>query len=127
MENRNVGSELDDDVGPAGFRDAFHAPCVIARSVVTLKRAEFVRLLDDKCELVGPADCVGADGIVDPFLPADYDGRGPFWVFLLPGKAKKLIHSFEIDGKPSLAELQLEKIEAALEEKEYQEQCRGCW
>jgi len=97
------------DLRRVGTRDAFHVPCVLVQSKEPVKPRDKVRFIDDKCKIVRV--CGNSEqphGIVDPFITVMPNDKEAFWIFLMPGIVKGLVHSFQMDLPPSSLEAELE-------------------
>lgn len=78
-----------------GKRDAFHSPCVLAKTEdLLLWGGCKVKFVDKEKTLVVAASILDYEGVIDPFINGVIDKA--FWVMLRPGMVENLVHHFDI-------------------------------
>jgi hypothetical protein len=115
VEPSRVGKTFKIGEAQLGERDAFHVPCILARSLYTVQGGQSVLFTDEQLRQADPsmANLDNRHGIVDPFIKIANPGE-MFWVLLNPNLVTKLNHQFEVN-------LEIDELEP-----EYDE-CSGCY
>lgn len=108
----------------AGFKDAFHAPVVLACLQPEAGNAHPGMLIrftkDDLSEFVHVNELEDAHGVLDPFMDKD-KAFGPMWVLIKPGLTTVVHHEFKIK-MPEEGFFKDYK-----EGVDYDDSCRTCW
>ena len=80
-------------------RDAFHVPCILARSRSPIWPGQSVRFTDAECEFVEPCPRNARHGVADTILECELiPAMTYFWVMLNPNLVQGLTHNFLFTG-----------------------------
>lgn len=100
---KNSIGQASANLNDCGYRDAFHAPAILACSDDKLKPGDFVRFLTAK-KVYKATSRQSSHGIVDPFLP-NVDKGVAFWVLLNPDSTSNLQHHFDLNFQSEIEDI----------------------
>lgn len=103
---KNSIGQASANLNDCGYRDAFHAPAILACSDDKLKPGDFVRFLTAK-KVYKATSRQSSHGIVDPFL-SNVDKGVAFWVLLNPDSTSNLQHHFDLNFQ---SEIEADSVE----------------
>ena len=125
-----------------GKRDAVHAPVIIAFCGKKLKACDSVKFVDAKCTVVEKCAPEIRHGVVSPFLESDAPAETAVAIMLIPESTSNLRHHYDVsfagkeepkedkDDLVSSLRVEIEQLEAALEQARTVDEddgCRGCY
>ncbi len=108
--------ESDDGLAfQAGYRDAFHMPCVLVTSNDVIMPGEAVEFDDAEFKTVIPTEN-GRVMVASPFVSGPIQPGRLFWVFINPDTVQGFSHDFKIPGEESKSSIRQVSVEEQRDE-----------